>query len=80
MLDAAMEEIARHARTRTEARMGGQCGCGARMSVTFGCLECGAACCPACAIPLESAAYCGACARSLMDVTAVRAGGPLDLH
>jgi hypothetical protein len=48
--------------------------------VSFGCLECGAACCPACAIHLESAAYCGACARSLLDVTAVRAGGPLDLH
>ena len=48
--------------------------------MAFGCLECGAACCPACVIPLESAAYCGACARSLLDATTVRAGGPLDLH
>ncbi|MGH7354283.1 MAG: hypothetical protein ACRELS_06840 [Candidatus Rokuibacteriota bacterium] len=48
--------------------------------MSFGCLECGAACCPACAIQLESTAYCGACARSLLDATTVRAGGPLDLH
>lgn len=60
--------------------MHGRCGCGTGTGVSLGCLECGAACCPACAIHLESAAYCGACARSLLDVTAVRAGGPLDLH
>jgi hypothetical protein len=32
----------------------------------FGCLECGARCCPACAITLESAAYCHRCASALL--------------
>jgi hypothetical protein len=45
----------------------------------LGCLSCGASCCAACAIPLESATYCASCARSLLDTTTVRASEPLAL-
>jgi len=58
------------------------CGCGTRSDHAvnqFGCIECGAPCCPGCAVPLESAMYCRGCARSLVGTT-VLAGGPFDLH
>jgi hypothetical protein len=47
---------------------------------TFGCYDCGAACCPACAIHLESTTYCQACAGSLLDTAAPRAGSPFELQ
>lgn len=56
--------IAHHAGLR---ELGDRCRCGAESSVhRFGCLECGARCCPACAITLESAAYCHRCASALL--------------
>lgn len=63
--------------------MPGQCGCGTAVRDVFpslGCLECGASCCPACAISLESATYCSACAGALLESATVRPGGPFDLH
>ncbi len=41
--------------------MGAQCRCGTEVEFSFdqlGCIECGAACCPACSYQLESASYC----------------------
>ena len=56
--------IAHHAGLR---EFGDRCRCGVKSSVhRFGCLECGARCCPACAITLESAAYCHRCAAALL--------------
>jgi hypothetical protein len=47
--------------------LGDRCRCGVESSVhRFGCLECGARCCPVCAITLESAAYCHRCAAALL--------------
>lgn len=61
--------------------MNGQCRCGSRgQTVDLGCVECGAACCPACAIHLESAAYCATCARALLETAGVQAGGPFELQ
>jgi hypothetical protein len=40
------------------------CGCRTRL---IGCLQCGAAVCSHCAIPVESATYCRSCARTLLD-------------
>lgn len=48
-----------------------QCRCGSWIHHAFdqlGCIECGAACCPACAFPLESATYCRRCAESILEV------------
>jgi hypothetical protein len=62
--------------------MAGRCGCGSEVTYTFhafGCLECGAACCPACAVALESATYCRCCADSLFGV-AVQPDGGFDLQ
>lgn len=59
-----------------------ECGCGRAVRQAFhalGCLECGAPCCVACAISLESAVYCRACAEALLDAALVQAGGPFDL-
>jgi hypothetical protein len=63
--------------------MAGQCPCGAEIRNAFhrfGCLECGATCCPACAISLESATYCPACAGALLESATVRPGRPFDLQ
>jgi len=60
--------------------MNAHCGCGSAERQALGCIECGTTCCPACAIHLESAIYCGACAGALLETTAVRAGGPFDLQ
>jgi hypothetical protein len=46
----------------------------------FGCLDCGTTCCQACAIHLESAIYCHACAGSLLEATQVQAAAPFELH
>jgi len=48
-----------------------RCRCGNPILYPFyqlGCLECGAACCPACAVSLESAPYCARCAGSILGV------------
>lgn len=47
---------------------------------TLGCLDCGAVCCPACVIQLESTAYCARCASALLETATVRASGPFTLH
>lgn len=63
--------------------MGASCQCGTEVVFPFhrlACLECGAPCCPTCAIQLESATYCGSCAGSLLGMAAIRSGGPFDLH
>jgi len=51
--------------------MEARCRCGSPIHYSFdhlGCIECGAACCPACAFPLESATYCARCAESILEV------------
>lgn len=60
-----------------------RCRCGllvARGSERFGCLECGAACCTACAITLESVAYCRYCAATLLGTTVSPLGGQFELY
>ena len=59
-----------------------RCDCGSEASGAFelGCVQCGAECCPACAIHLESTPYCERCARSLLETTTVHAGTPFELH
>lgn len=44
------------------------------------CIDCGATCCPSCAVPLESVTYCRNCARSLLGAPTVQAAGSFDLH
>jgi hypothetical protein len=51
--------------------MGGRCGCGETVPTST---------CATCAIHLESATYCSACAGALLDAPAVRATTPFDLH
>ena len=46
----------------------------------LGCIDCGAACCPSCAVHLESATYCRSCARALLGAGTVLAAGSFDLH
>ena len=48
-----------------------RCLCGQpvhRATDVLGCIACGRACCPACAVPLESVAYCADCASGLLEV------------
>jgi len=61
--------------------MSAMCGCGSETRYVFelGCVECGTACCPRCAVPLESVSYCARCAGDLLGATSVRANGPFDL-
>lgn len=47
------------------------CPCGNRLSSSseqWGCIECGAACCPTCAVFLEAAPYCRSCAQRLLTL------------
>lgn len=47
------------------------CRCGTEVQHTYdqlGCIQCGAACCPACSYELESANYCSNCAAVLLDL------------
>lgn len=63
--------------------MSANCQCGSNVDhgcQHFGCIECGATCCAGCAVSLESVLYCASCAGSLLESTAVRIGGPFDLH
>ncbi len=57
------------------------CRCaGQTPAAQFGCLDCGAACCSACAIPLESVAYCRRCAMALLGATATLKSGSFELY
>jgi hypothetical protein len=57
-----------------------RCRCGGDVGAPrFGCLECGAPCCTACAVPLESIAYCGRCAATLLGVVKILKAGPFEL-
>jgi hypothetical protein len=63
--------------------MASRCQCGSEKLQAvpdLGCLDCGAACCPACAIHLESAVYCRGCAGTLLGAGPIRAGGPYGLQ
>ena len=60
--------------------MGGRCGCGETVPTLLACFECGTSTCATCAIDLESATYCRACAGALLDAPKVRATTPFDLH
>lgn len=59
-----------------------RCHCGTvrTRSVHLGCLECGAACCLACAVPVESVTYCRGCAAELLEFATVRTAGLFDLQ
>jgi hypothetical protein len=46
----------------------------------FGCLECGAPCCPACAVSLESVAYCRPCATALLGGPTILKSGSFELY
>ena len=52
----------------------------ARGSHRLGCMECGAPCCGACAITLESVAYCRSCAATLLGTTANPSGGRFEVY
>jgi len=63
--------------------MVGECGCGSQVRNSFhsfACFDCGSACCPECAISLESATYCRDCAASLLETATVRAGSTFELQ
>lgn len=60
-----------------------RCGCGRQVSQAsqhLSCLECGIACCPQCAVGLESVTYCAGCAGSLLGGATIRSAGSFDLH
>jgi hypothetical protein len=60
-----------------------QCGCGPDERTymhSLGCFDCGSACCPECAISIESLTYCRACAAALLETTTVRAAATFELH
>jgi len=47
------------------------CRCGTEVQHAYehlGCIQCGAACCPACSYELESTNYCSTCAETLLDL------------
>jgi hypothetical protein len=52
--------------------MSATCRCGSpflRLFDDLGCVECGCRCCWGCAVVVESVAYCGRCAESLLEVS-----------
>ena len=58
-----------------------RCRCaGDTPAAQFGCLDCGAPCCSACAVPLESVAYCRRCATELLGATAMPKSGSFELY
>jgi hypothetical protein len=60
-----------------------RCHCGVPVpdgAQRFGCLECAAPCCAACAITLESVAYCRYCATTLLGTTASPVGDAFELY
>ena len=62
--------------------MARHCTCGREItqpSHGLACLECGAACCPGCAIDFESVSYCAACAGKLLGTVPARSDDPFEL-
>jgi len=58
-----------------------RCRCaGDTPAAQFGCLDCGAPCCSACAVALESVAYCRRCATELLGATAMPKSGSFELY
>jgi hypothetical protein len=55
------------------------CACGT-VSQRLGCLQCGAAVCPQCAIEMESATYCRGCASTLLGAAEVQPAEPFELQ
>jgi hypothetical protein len=58
--------------------MKGTCSCGSpflRLFDDLGCVGCGHPCCWACAVVIESAAYCVRCAEGLVEVSPSSAEG-----
>lgn len=58
------------------------CRCGSELRYAFdqlGCLACGAVCCPACAVHVESVSYCASCAGRL-DAGPIRSRGSFELR
>ena len=50
--------------------MGAHCRCGTEVPFSFyhfGCIQCGAPCCPDCSYQMESVNYCSSCAESLIE-------------
>src|SRR5262245_55943813 len=71
----------RHLRRAREGvpAMKRRCSCGHPIqgpTDALGCIDCGRACCPACAVPLESVAYCGVCAADLLETPGLYVPGP----
>jgi hypothetical protein len=63
-------------------RIDERCGCGLApppSAQRFGCLDCGLPCCAACAVTLESVAYCRGCATELLGTASLAVGGALEL-
>jgi len=58
--------------------MSNDCACGTP-SHRLGCLQCGTAVCPRCAIPMESATYCRSCALTLLDAPDAQSIEPFDV-
>jgi hypothetical protein len=60
-----------------------RCRCGVTVpdgGQRFGCLECSAPCCEACAVHLEAVAYCRYCATTLLGTTARPVGSAFELY
>jgi hypothetical protein len=62
--------------------MSASCGCQSQLQHAYelACVECGQACCPECAVALESVSYCESCAAALLGAASVRPIEPFDLH
>ncbi len=63
-------------------RIDERCGCGLApppSAQSLGCLDCGLACCAACAVTLESVDYCRGCATQLLGTASLAVGGTLEL-
>ncbi|MGH7303465.1 MAG: hypothetical protein ACRELZ_09260 [Candidatus Rokuibacteriota bacterium] len=58
-----------------------RCGCpGDALPLRFGCLDCGASCCAAGAVTLESVAYCRGDAIALLGATVAPKSGSFELY
>ncbi len=64
------------------AEVAERCSCGRAappVAQRFGCRECGYTCCSACAVTLESVAYCRHCATALLGTARLAVGATLEL-
>jgi hypothetical protein len=57
------------------------CDCGNQMHSfeRLACLDCGGACCPRCAVSLESVSYCRHCAEELLGTADVESSAPFEI-